>query len=234
MILGLQNNYQMIYLYLTKQAHIYKPYLKYEEFLSEINSNCKILEIGAGMGENTEFILELGKNVCATDISLKSVEVMNKRFIKFKSFNAQVADMEKLPFEDNSFDIVCCSGSLSYGDNKIVMNEIYRVLNSKGSFVAVDSLNNNIIYRFNRYIHYLRGNRSKSTLKRIPNLNLIRDYKKKFGSINVKFFGSLTWLFPLLRLIMKESQLKNFSNWFDKYFNIKASAFKFVMKVTKL
>jgi ubiquinone/menaquinone biosynthesis C-methylase UbiE len=40
--------------------------------------------------------------------------------------------MEKLPFADQSFDIIVSAGSLSYGDNDIVMNEIYRVLKNKG------------------------------------------------------------------------------------------------------
>jgi ubiquinone/menaquinone biosynthesis C-methylase UbiE len=35
------------------------------------------------------------------------------------------------------------AGSLSYGDNDIVMNEIYRVLKLQGVFIAIDSLNNN-------------------------------------------------------------------------------------------
>ena len=36
--------------------------------------------------------------------------------------------MEKLSFKNESFDIICCADSLSYGDNNKVMNEIYRVL----------------------------------------------------------------------------------------------------------
>jgi len=36
--------------------------------------------------------------------------------------------MEKIPFGEGVFDLVCCAGSLSYGDNLKVMNEIFRVL----------------------------------------------------------------------------------------------------------
>jgi ubiquinone/menaquinone biosynthesis C-methylase UbiE len=53
--------------------------------------------------------------------------------------------MEKLPFANQSFDIIVSAGSLSYGDNDIVMNEIYRVLKLQGVFIAIDSLNNNNI-----------------------------------------------------------------------------------------
>ena len=68
----------------------------------------------------------------STDISSKSIEVMRNKFSKYSNFSAEVADMEKLPFADESFDVVCSVGSLSYGDNTVVMNEIYRVLKSRG------------------------------------------------------------------------------------------------------
>ena len=66
------------------------------------------------------------------DLSPKSVEVMNNKFSKYENFSAEVADMEKLPFENEIFDVVCSAGSLSYGDNTVVMNEIYRVLKQGG------------------------------------------------------------------------------------------------------
>ena len=53
---------------------------------------------------------------------------MNKKFSKYKNFSSKVADMEHLPFDDHTFDVICMAGSLSYGDNQIVMNEIYTYL----------------------------------------------------------------------------------------------------------
>jgi len=63
------------------------------------------LEIGAGMGENTECLLEGGSTVCATDISSNSVRLMEKRFGTYKEFSARVADMEALPFPDDSSEV---------------------------------------------------------------------------------------------------------------------------------
>ncbi len=136
-------------------------------------------------------------------------------------------------FKDNSFDVICSAGSLSYGDNSIVMNEIYRVLVKGGIFIAIDSLNNNPIYKLNRYIHFLLGNRSKSTLQRMPTIKLLEKYTVKFDNVEVAYFGSLTWLFPILRKFLNDDLMKEISSSFDKKINIKKSAFKFTIKAIK-
>ena len=209
------------------------PYEFYYSLFKKLKTKENLLEIGAGQGENTLRLIEMKFNVCATDISYKSVVVMKKRFFKYKNFFSKVADMEKLPFRNNNFDIICAAGSLSYGDNSRVMTEIYRVLKPGGTVIIVDSLNNNLIYRFNRYLHYYKGNRTKSTLKRVPDINLINKYIKKFGHGKTWFFGSITWTFPFLKIVLSEKMITNFSNWIDNKFNVRKSAFKFVLILNK-
>ena len=199
-------------------AYLNIPYQYYFYLLGKKPSQSKLLEIGAGMGENTSSLLDMSFKVTSTDISSKSVEV---------------ADMEKLPFNNESFDVVCSAGSLSYGDNTVVMNEIYRVLKKGGVMIAVDSLNNNPIYRLNRYMHYLKGNRSKSTLIRMPTISLIDKYTEKFEHAEVTFFGAITWAFPLLSKVLSEQALTKLSNWVDAKFDIQGSAFKFVIMLKK-
>ena len=97
----------------------------------------------------------------------------------------------------------------------------------------VDSLNDNPIYRFNRYINYIKGNRTESTLKRMLNVNLIDKYINKFGYGKVKFFGSITWAFPLLKVVLAEKVITKISNWADQILNVKKSAFKFVLILNK-
>ena len=210
------------------------PHKYYFKLLQKFNKKKKLLEIGSGISINTFRLIKMGFNVCATDISPLSVLVMKKRYSKYKAFSSKIADMEKLPFKNKSFDIVCSAGSLSYGDNNKVINEIYRILKFGGGLVLVDSLNNNPIYRFNRYINYIKGNRSKSTLKRMPSIDLIEKYIKKFGYGKVKFFGSITWTFPLLKILLDEKIITNFSNLVDRKLKIKKSAFKFVLLLNKI
>ena len=96
--------------------------------------------------------------------------------------------MEFLPFASGSFDLVAMAGSLSYGDNDRVLRELHRVLRSGGTLVCVDSLNHNPIYRFNRWVHYRFGERSRSTLQRMPTLGLLEQYQAAFGEAQIRYF----------------------------------------------
>lgn len=214
-------------------SFLLEPYEYYFNLFEKFENKEKLLEIGAGMGENTLRLIKMNFNVCATDISPHSVNVMKKRFSRYKNFYSKIADIEKLPFNNCSFDLICSSGSLSYGNNFLVMNEIYRVLKPGGTVIIVDSLNNSLIYRFNRYLNYLKGKRTRSTLKNMPDIRLIKRYIKKFGYGKVKFFGSITWLFPLLKILLSDKFITKFSNWFDAKNNVKKSAFKFVLTLIK-
>lgn len=211
------------------------PYERYEGLIGEsVGTGASVLEIGAGTGEFTYSALRAGAQVTATDISSHSLNLLQQRHAAFSDCLAvDVADMEQLPFADASFDGVTSAGSLSYGDNAMVLAEIYRVLKPGGRFICVDSLNHNPIYRANRYMHYLRDRRSRSTLLRMPTLSLIDRYRQTFGQVQVEFYGSLAWLMPFLARVVGSDRARYLSNGFDRTFHITRSAFKFVMVATK-
>ncbi len=214
---------------------INKPIYKiYEKKLSEyINFNDVVLEIGAGIGLHTFSILKECKHLISTDISPESINILKAKFLENINFTAEIADIENLPYKDNSFDVVCCAGSLSYGNNFIVFTEISRVLKKNGYFIMVDSLNENPIYKLNRFLHYVRGKRTLSTLKNMPNLKLFKIYKKKFKIEYLSFHGSIVWLVPLLRIFFKEDNISKIIHKFDNLTNIKRSAFKYISVLKK-
>ena len=155
------------------------PYRHFERLIldSYPSSEASILEIGSGTGAFTGILISSGASVVATDISDLSLKVLVKNLESPLNLRTKVVDMEELTFKDASFDIITSAGALSYGDNELVMNEIFRVLKPGGCFIAVDSLNNNPIYRLNRWVNYLRHKRTKNTLDRMPTLSLIECYR---------------------------------------------------------
>jgi len=210
------------------------PYIHYESILKRvIKKNFKVLEIGSGIGIHTYVALIKGSNVMATDISKESLIFLKKRFKKFKNLSTKIVDMEDISFKNDTFDVILSAGSLSYGDNLTVAKEISRVLKPNGFFICVDSLNHNPIYKLNRWIHFKIGNRSKSTLRQMPTIQLIKSYKSIFKSVKVKYFGAASFLAPFLILFISEKWVKNFIDFFDQIINVRKSAFKFVMIAKK-
>jgi ubiquinone/menaquinone biosynthesis C-methylase UbiE len=203
------------------------PYLHYEQCIRRcVTQEHDVLEIGSGTGLHTYVLAQTGAKVVASDISNYSLEVLSNRIGGVKT---QVADIEALPFTDNSFDVVCCAGSLSYGNPDQVDAEIRRVLRPGGVFICVDSLNHNPIYRFNRWLHYLRGGRTKSTLLRMPTTKRIQSISRGFQRIDVHYFGAISYLMPVLARIIGQDSSAKVSDFVDRLVHVRRTAFKFVL-----
>ena len=213
------------------------PYIEiyFKSLFRNSKNDFKLLEICSGEGQCSEPILKYFKDITFTDISKNSLDIIKRNYSSFltESISFKECNMELLPFENEIFDIVACAGGLSYGDNKLVLNEIHRVLKPNGIFICIDSLNENPIYKLNRYIHYLRGNRTKSTLKRMPDRKLLDDYKLKFGITKINYSGTLIWILHPLSKIIGYRKSKILSDFFDKYLP-KWMSFKFIMEAKKI
>ena len=211
-----------------------EPYVQYENILTKnISSDAIVIELGAGTGAFTKSLLNCAGKVYAIDISSHSLNILSKRHHQFHNLKTLVADMESLPFLDKSVDVIAASGCLSYGDNFIVMSEIYRVLKKGGKFICVDSLHHNPVYVINRFLNYLCGNRTLSTISRMPTINLLESYQITFGKQELNFYGSISWAIPLLSKIIGVNKASELSKKIDIMIGVKKSAFKFTMLVEK-
>jgi ubiquinone/menaquinone biosynthesis C-methylase UbiE len=208
------------------------PYTYYEHLLAKyLVESRRALEICAGTGLHSGALLAQGTgSVVCTDISENSLQVLKSTHgYAGDRLSEQAADMECLPFEDQAFDVVACAGGLSYGDPQLVMREIRRVLRPGGHFVCVDSFNENPVYRLNRWLHYLRGERTKSTLLRMPGIPTIKAYKEHFGQVDVRYFGAIAWLSPILKRLVGSHTTARLMDRIDEALGVHRAAFKFVM-----
>ena len=210
------------------------PYELYESLLVQhLDPSSHALEIGCGSGSFSYFIASSNCNFIATDLSEYSLKYFDKLYSDFPKTKSLQCDMESLPFPEHSFDLVACSGSLSYGDNDLVMSEILRVLKPGGFFICVDSLNHNPIYRINRLFHYVRRKRSWSTLVRMPTMLMISKYRKHFTSINVNYFGSFLWSFNVVSALIGRNSALRLLSFVDSIRFLERLAFKFVLTAQK-
>ncbi|WP_456464536.1 class I SAM-dependent methyltransferase [Persephonella sp.] len=87
---------------------------------------------GIDLGCGTGFLLRLSewKGIVGIDISEDMV-----RFYRRFNKNAVIADMEDLPFKENSFDYAVSNFSLQWADFDKTVSELKRVLKPEGRFV---------------------------------------------------------------------------------------------------
>lgn len=204
----------------------------YENTISKlINSNSIVLEIGAGTGDYSGRLVECGAQITLLDTSRSALEISR---IKFGNAAEYVCgNMEKLPFPDSHFDFVLSAGSLSYGEYEIVRNEILRVLRPNGTILILDSLNDNPIYRLNRFRHFILGRRTRSTLKRIPNKKLIKDLISFFESSSISFFGRHIFLYYVVQKFFGSQTAFRVTKCTEKVFPNNYQSFKFVLVATR-
>lgn len=210
-------------------AEVYRaPYIRYEEHIGRfVETGHSVLELGAGTGIHTESLARTGASVVASDISPHSLQLMS-RWIMGR-VTMVTADMESLPFANDSFDVVTSAGSLSYGDPRLVDGEVRRVLKPEGVFLCVDSLHHNPMYKLNRWYDYKRGKRTRSTLEYMPTEQRIAAIARAFGTTSVEYFGAISFLMPVLSRMLGKRRAAGLTDAVDRLIHTRRSAFKFVL-----
>lgn len=122
----------------TAADWIDKPSIFAETAISYFPAGAKILDLGAGQGQDSRFFAEQGYDVTCTDIEQSALEQAQVKLPKClkKSVHFQEVDLRQLlPFESESFDVVYAHLSLHYFDHKTtksIFKEIQRVLKPGG------------------------------------------------------------------------------------------------------
>lgn len=105
----------------------------------EINKPVKILEVGCGTGEFWEennSKLPSGSEVLMTDFSEGMIEKAKSK-INFDNIKLEVADIENLPYPDDSFDIVLAHHVIYHAaDKDKALSELKRVVKHDG-FISI-------------------------------------------------------------------------------------------------
>ncbi len=167
-----------------------------EDFFSYLKENTKnsdVLDYGCGTGVSIERVIKFKpKKIFGIDISEVSIKKAKRKAEEFKiSANYSVDNCEKTKFENNSFDVVYGAGILHHLNLEKCLDEIYRILKSKGKLVFIEPLGTNPIINFYRKL--TPNSRSKDEH---PLVNKDFVYiKNKFTDISIKYYGFLTLVF---------------------------------------
>jgi tellurite methyltransferase len=117
----------------------------FDQILKErFNPKMRILDAGCGGGRNIVYFLREGFEVFGTDQNEDAIfavqnlaEAINPNY---PSGNFKVANVEKMPFNDNFFDLVISSAVLHFADDETHFNRMFdemrRVLKPSGILFA--------------------------------------------------------------------------------------------------
>ncbi len=102
--------------------------------LKKINFNGRVLNLAVGDGRFNEYILKTSDHVIAIDINKEDLSKLVRNCPKQLKEKLEIKCIDitkKLPFEDNTFDGVFCTGTLHLFDLKTinsVLDEVERIL----------------------------------------------------------------------------------------------------------
>lgn len=135
------------------QDWIDKPSLFAETAIKYFPKSGKILDLGAGQGQDTRFFAEQGYRVISTDISDSALELSKMKISPAIKENITVEKHDltsDLPFPNESFDAVYAHLSLHYFDRDTttkIFDEIKRVLKSGGVLAFLANSTNDPEYK---------------------------------------------------------------------------------------
>ncbi|WP_396613930.1 methyltransferase domain-containing protein (plasmid) [Haloferax sp. S1W] len=135
---------RLFYKYLSKVYDTVNTFFWTEEMrgeamdLVEIEPDDHVLDVGCGTGFATEGLLQHTEHVYGLDQSVHQLEKATEKFGTRGPVQFYRGDAERLPFADDSFDLVWSSGSIEYWPNPIAaLDECRRVVKPDGAVLIV-------------------------------------------------------------------------------------------------
>lgn len=111
--------------------------------LLNLNENTKVLDLACGVGTTSFYLSKKFKcKITGIDISSDLINIANSKLTESnhdKNITFQTADALKMPFPDNSFDVVIAQAFFILIDNKDdALKEIFRVVKPGGFFGSLE------------------------------------------------------------------------------------------------
>lgn len=184
-----------------------KIYKNYEEILNRVfrtatdnfSKESSVLEIGVGTGNLAEKLLCNEYNIIGID---QSREMLNVAKEKFPNLKLRLGDFLKIPFENNTFDIIVSTYAFHHLNNEekaVAINELLRVLKEQGKIVIGDLMFENEQEKNNMYKDLTRGQIAEIEDEYYSDISFL---KKEFEKYNKKLSAyrvdELNWIIEIL------------------------------------
>ena len=119
---------------LTAQNFVSRRRFAIQMIEARLPKGAKILDVGCGTGHLAAELARRGYQTCGTDLSEGMIQYARTHY---NPDSFQVADIEKIPYPDNTFDGILCLGVVEYlATDGPALTEIQRVL-KPGGFAVI-------------------------------------------------------------------------------------------------
>lgn len=160
------------------ERHRYSEYAAWMPRLMGFENfrNARLLEIGCGMGTDLLQFARGGARCIGVDLTPRSVEITRHRFKLYGADGAfMISDGERLPFRNESFDVVYSNGVLHHTpDTAGAIREVHRVLRPGGVAKVMLYHRNSLNYWFEIVLRrgvlgleFLRGRSAEEIMSRV-------------------------------------------------------------------
>ena len=120
--------------------------------INRLNSDFRtVLDVGCGTGLNLNYLKHYG-TVIGLDFSKEALNFCKLRAAE----NLIQADAEKVPFKDDTFDLIIALDLLEHLDDRDVLKEFYRVLNPNAYLIATVPAFNFMWSKHDEALHHKR------------------------------------------------------------------------------
>ncbi|MBI5393461.1 class I SAM-dependent methyltransferase [Candidatus Woesearchaeota archaeon] len=158
--------------------------------ISQEYPNGKLLEIGCGMGTDLREFARRGMQVTGVDLTENAIDY-TKQHLKIFGLQGKllVSDAEKLPFKENTFDVVYSFGVLHHTpDTQKAINEAHRVLKRSGKAVIMLYHRRSLNYAAHRILDvpFDGSRKDRCPVERAYTKEEIRAMFERYDSVDIK------------------------------------------------
>ena len=157
--------------------------------LGSLKDNLKgklVLEAGCGAGRFTEVLLKHGAALVSSDLS-SAVEVNQENFPQSNTHLVIQADINDMPFQDETFDVVLCLGVIQHTPSpEKTIKSLYNLV-KKGGTLVIDHYTFTKSHLFRLAPLYRIWLRKKTSDETIP---ITQKLVKKYLPLHKKFKGN--------------------------------------------
>jgi ubiquinone/menaquinone biosynthesis C-methylase UbiE len=142
-----------------------------------VNTNIKILNVGAATGATSEMLSRYG------EVTSLEYDKFCCEFLKVKTgIEAINASLTELPFKNNTYDLICAFDVIEHiEDHEKALDEIYRVLRPHGKYFLTVPAFQSLWSNHDVVNHHYRRYTKKKFNSLISNSNLKIDYSTYFN-----------------------------------------------------